>query len=136
MAPSVAPAPLAPSSIPVAPSSRATAQPTDAARPLPFGEMDVQGRLDRANRLYESGQLGAALADARAVLRIQPGNEEAKYLVDDIELDLKVEQHLKAARAALARGDRETARREASAGLTLKPNESRLGALLRELDNP
>ena len=96
----------------------------------------MQSRLDRAERLFESGHLGAALAEARAVLREDPGNTEAKYLADDIELDLAVEDHLKKARVALARGDREGARRQAEAGLRAKPNESRLKALLRELDRP
>ena len=124
-------APLLPTAVPPpSPSLRAPVE-TRVAVPV-----DPQERLARANRLFEAGQLGAALAEVRAVLRAQPDNTEAKYLADDIELDLAVELHLKAARAALARGDRETARREADAGLKLKPNESRLGALLRELDPP
>jgi hypothetical protein len=94
----------------------------------------VRSRLERADRLFESGQLGAALAEARAVLREDPGNTEARYLAEDIELDLAVEDHLKKARAALARGDREAARRQAEAGLRAKPNESRLKALLRDLE--
>jgi serine/threonine protein kinase len=100
----------------------------------PAGPADVQSRLDRADRLFETGHLGAALAEVRAVLRDDPGNTEAKYLAEDIELDLAVEDHLKKARAALARGDRETARQQAEAGLRAKPNESRLKAVLRELE--
>ena len=95
--------------------------------------MDVLTRLDRANELFQAGRLGAALTEARAVLRDHPENAEAKDLVEDIELDLEVEKHLKNARAALARGDRETAQREAEEGLRIKPNESRLTALLRDL---
>jgi serine/threonine-protein kinase len=111
------------------PSARPTPQPRPSSGPL-----DVRSRLERADRLFESGQLGAALAEARAVLREDPGNTEARYLAEDIELDLAVEDHLKKARAALARGDREAARRQAEAGLRAKPNESRLKALLRDLE--
>jgi serine/threonine-protein kinase len=142
-----APAPTTPSVAPtVAPALAASAATTPAetapttlrAAAVPpaasAGPVDVRSRLDRADALYQSGHLGAALAEARAVLRQEPGNEEAQYLVDDIVLDLAVEKHLKDARAALARGDRAAARREAEEGLALKPNESRLTALVRELD--
>ncbi len=128
----IAPSAPAPSMPNPSPSARPSPQP----RPSSTGPVDVQSRLDRAERLFESGHLGAALAEARAVLREDPGNTEAKYLADDIELDLAVEDHLKKARVALARGDREGARRQAEAGLRAKPNESRLKALLRELDRP
>jgi serine/threonine-protein kinase len=136
----------APTTPPVAPALAAsaatapaeTAPPTLRAAavppPAPAGPVDVRSRLDRADALFQSGHLGAALAEARAVLRQEPANEEAQYLVDDIVLDLAVEKHLKDARAALARGDRTAARREAEEGLALKPNESRLAALVRELD--
>jgi eukaryotic-like serine/threonine-protein kinase len=107
-----------------APSAAAT-----AARPI-----DTDARLARAESLYEAGHLTAALADVRAVLKVSPDHEAARYLQDDILLDLAVEQHLKRGYEALAAGDRATARREAEAGLALKPNESRLGGLLRDLE--
>jgi tRNA A-37 threonylcarbamoyl transferase component Bud32 len=139
----VAQAPAAPSVAPSLAASAATAPaetapPTVRAAAVPpaasTGPVDVRSRLDRADALFQSGHLGAALAEARAVLRQEPANEEAQYLVDDIVLDLAVEKHFKDARAALARGDRTAARREVDEGLALKPNESRLTALLRELD--
>jgi hypothetical protein len=133
-------APVAPAPVPVT-SPAATEAPAPAtlraaiAPPAASaGPVDVRARLDRADALFQSGQLGAALAEARVVLRQEPGNEEAQYLVDDIVLDLSVEKHLKDARAALARGDRGAARREVDEGLALKPNESRLSALARELE--
>ena len=129
--------PIALASPVVSPSTPPRASPSvRPASPAPASPVDVQSRLDRAERLFETGHLGAALAEARAVLRADPGNTEAKYLAEDIELDLAVEDHLKKARAALARGDRDAARQQAEAGLRAKPNESRLKALLRDLDRP
>ncbi|HEY7411885.1 MAG TPA: hypothetical protein VII13_14155, partial [Vicinamibacteria bacterium] len=61
-------------------------------------------------------------------------NAEARSLVEDIEVDVTVEDHLKRARAALARGDREAARREVEEGLRVKPQDGRLTALRRELE--
>jgi uncharacterized protein HemY len=49
-------------------------------------------------------------------------------------VDVTVEDHLKRARAALARGDREAARREVEEGLRVKPQDGRLTALRRELE--
>ena len=66
------------------------------------------------------------------MLKAAPDHEAARYLQDDILLDLAVEQHLKRGYEALAAGDRAAALREAEAGLALKPNESRLGTLRRE----
>jgi eukaryotic-like serine/threonine-protein kinase len=128
----VPPDTTAPSVPPPAPTPRAIST-TRPSRPASAAPMDAQSRLDRAEQLFQAGRLRAALAEVRAVLREQPDNAEAKYLADDIELDLAVEDHLTKARAALARGDRDTARREAEAGLRVKPNESRLTALLRQL---
>ena len=90
------------------------------ARPTVARPMDAQSRLDRADQLFQAGRLREALGEVRAVLREDPGNTEAKYLAEDIELDLAVEDHLRKARAALARGDRDAARREAEAGLRVQ----------------
>jgi eukaryotic-like serine/threonine-protein kinase len=127
--PSVAPRPQAPTP---APTLRAPAEPRPS-RQSSAAPVDALTRLDRANELFQAGRLGAALTEARAILRDHPENTEAKDLVEDIELDLEVEKHLKNARAALARGDRETALREVEEGLRIKPNESRLIALLRDV---
>ena len=119
--------------ITVASAPSPTTPQTRPARPTVARPMDAQSRLARADELFQAGRLREALGEVRAVLREDPGNTEAKYLAEDIELDLAVEDHLRKARAALARGDRDAARREAEAGLLAKPNESRLTALLREL---
>ncbi|MET0553799.1 MAG: protein kinase [Vicinamibacteria bacterium] len=129
-----APAPSAAAGAPAAAPPPETLRPAALPPAASAGPVDVRARLDRADQLFQSGHLGAALAEARVVLRQEPGNEEAQYLVDDIVLDLGVEKHLKDARAALARGDRGAARREIDEGLALKPNESRLSALARELE--
>jgi Flp pilus assembly protein TadD len=90
-------------------------------------------RLDRANILYEGGHYAAALAEARAVLRREPANAEARSLVEDIEVDTMVETRLKQAREAWRRGDRETALSEVRAGLAVKSTDARLLALFKEL---
>jgi serine/threonine-protein kinase len=102
--------------------------PATAGAPTPSA-----GRLDRAGDLYESGHYAAALAEARAVLRREPGNAQAKALVEDIEVDMVVEQRLKQAREALRRGDREAALAQVRAGLAVKSTDARLMSLFREL---
>jgi hypothetical protein len=108
--------------------------PRRADRPATVGAPTTSGgRLDRASDLYESGHYGAALAEARSVLRREPGNAQAKALVEDIEIDMVVEQRLKQAREALRRGDRETALAQVRAGLAVKSTDARLMSLFREL---
>jgi serine/threonine-protein kinase len=102
--------------------------PATAGAPTPSA-----GRLDRAGDLYEGGHYAAALAEARAVLRREPGNAQAKALVEDIEVDMVVEQRLKQAREALRRGDREAALAQVRAGLAVKSTDARLMSLFREL---
>jgi predicted Zn-dependent protease len=65
-------------------------------------------QLDRASDLYERGRYAAALAEAKAVLGREPGNREAKSLVEDIEADMAVAARLKQAQEAMRRA---TARR-------------------------
>jgi len=139
---SVAPArPTPPSEAPppVSSSSRATAAAaTPRARRVgdagaPAGGPASAGRLERASDLYESGHYAAALAEARAVLRREPANAQAKSLVEDIEVDMVVEQRLKQAREAMRRGDREGALAEVRAGLAVKSTDARLMSLFREL---
>jgi hypothetical protein len=104
--------------------------------PPPAGEetpAPVAGRLDRANDLLEKGRFAAALAEARAVLRRDPGNAEAKMIAEEAEAATVVETRLKDARAAVKRGDRDAALAEVRAGLAVSPNDARLLALFREL---
>ena len=90
-------------------------------------------RLDRANQLFEKGRYQAALNEARAVLAREPGNSEARALLEDAEVAIVVETRLKAAQAALKRGDREGALAEVRSGLAANPSDARLTALFREL---
>jgi general secretion pathway protein D len=90
-------------------------------------------RLDRANELFDRGRYQAAQNEARAVLAREPGNLEAKTLLEDAEVAIVVETRLKSAQAALKRGDRDTALAEVRAGLAANPSDARLMALFREL---
>jgi type II secretory pathway component HofQ len=90
-------------------------------------------RLDRASDLYEKGRYAAALAEAKAVLRGEPGNREARSLVEDIEADIAVASRLKQAQDAMRRGDREEALAQVRAGLAVKGNDGRLLSLFKEL---
>jgi eukaryotic-like serine/threonine-protein kinase len=123
---------------------RATPTPRVVARaPVPTATADgdrmtgappaAGARLDRASDLYEKGRYAAALAEAKAVLRGQPDNREAKSLVEDIEADIAVASRLKQAQDAMRRGDREEALAQVRAGLAVKGNDGRLLALFKEL---
>ncbi|HEV7502877.1 MAG TPA: protein kinase [Vicinamibacteria bacterium] len=134
----VSSAPLAsspPTSLVVPPHPRVTQIPAVAASPgAPASESSASAaRLDRANTLYESGHYAAAVEAARAVLRREPANAEARSLLEDIEVDRMAETRLKQAREAWRRGDRETALAEVRAGLAVKATDARLLALFREL---
>ncbi len=92
----------------------------------------AEARLDRANELMESGRYAQALAEAKAVLTREPGNEAAKELAQDAEASILVEEAIKKAQAALKAGDREGALAEIRRGLAVSPSEGRLLALFRE----
>jgi hypothetical protein len=89
--------------------------------------------VDRANDLLEQGRYAAALAEARAVLRRDPSNSEAKMIAAEAEAATVVESRIRNARDALKRGDRDTALAEVRAGLAVSSNDARLLALFREL---
>ncbi len=90
------------------------------------------GRVERADALLAAGRYAAALAEARAVLVREPRNEEAQQIAEEAEASLLIEGVLKDARAALNRGDKETAQAELRRGLAVNGNEARLLALWRE----
>ncbi|MCU0240794.1 MAG: protein kinase [Vicinamibacteria bacterium] len=90
-------------------------------------------RLERANDLYEKGKYQAALNEARALLAREPGNEEARQLVEDAEAAIVVEKHLQAAKAAMRKGNNDLALEEVRAGLAVAPSDGRLLALFKEL---
>jgi hypothetical protein len=92
----------------------------------------ADARLDRAEALLESGRFAASLAEARGVLKREPGNAEAQQLAQEAEAGLLIETSLKKARLALARGDKESALEEIKKGLAANSNDARLLALWRE----
>ena len=73
----------------------------------------------------------AALAQARAVLQGDPGNEEARVIAEDAEAALPVESCISKAEAALGRGDGDAAMEEIQACRAVAPNDDRLLALWR-----
>jgi serine/threonine-protein kinase len=153
--PAAAPSVSAPPTMPVVrttptPAATPLASPTSVARTSPSpratpsaetepsGGTDevpvvADGRIDRANDMLEKGRYAAALAEARGVLRREPGNAEAKMIAEEAEAAVVVETRLHNAQAALKRGDRETAMAEVKAGLAVSGNDARLLALFREL---
>jgi len=135
--PSLAPVDRGPS--PAVPARPPTTPRTVISAPAPAGveraaeAPAATAQIDRASDLYERGRYAAALAEAKAVLRREPGNREAKSLVEDIEADMAVAARLKQAQDAMRRGDREEALAQVRAGLAVKNNDGRLLALFKEL---
>jgi len=126
-------------------SSVATSLPTSVAppaiglRPEPVSDAAVthgtapaETRLARANGFMERGRYAQALEEARAVLRTDPSNAEARDLAADAEAAILIEDSLKKARAALKEGRKDDALEYIRRGLTANPNEGRLLALFRE----
>ena len=100
---------------------------TPAPEPPP-----ANARVDRADQLLAAGRFAAALAEARAVMRREPGNADAQQIAEEAEAALLVETCIKKAKAALARGDKDAALDELKRGLAVNSNEARLLALWRE----
>jgi serine/threonine protein kinase len=118
------------------PSAPASARPTPRETPTPGAReaaVPADGRVDRANHLLEQGRFAAALAEARSVLRRDPGNAEAKMIAAEAEAATVVETRVRKAREALKRGDRDAALAEVRAGLAVSSNDARLLTLFREL---
>jgi eukaryotic-like serine/threonine-protein kinase len=105
---------------------------TQAAAPSAAPVSPSEGRLDRANDYMETGRYAQALAEAKAVLQREPGNQAAKELAQDAEASILVEEAIKRARAALKAGDRDGALAEIRRGLAVSPSEGRLLALFKE----
>jgi serine/threonine-protein kinase len=128
--PAVKTAPDAPRSTPAAVRASPQSRPTDD-RPLP--DVPAQrANLERADQLLQGGRYASALAEARGVLAREPGNAEAKDIAEEAEAGLLVESSLKKAKAALVKGDKDTAMQELRKGLSVNPNEARLLTLWRE----
>jgi eukaryotic-like serine/threonine-protein kinase len=109
---------------------QASPAPTAATTPAPVA---ANPRNDRANALFEAGRFQSALNEARAVLAREPANEEARAIAEDASAALLVEEKLRRARAALAKGDRARALAEVQAGMATAPNDARLLALYRQI---
>jgi serine/threonine-protein kinase len=139
--PTPAPAAVSPSSVSPSPISPATGSPE--VLPATPGRIEEAAedetrpggdaaRLERANDLFDRGRYAAALAEARAVLRRNPGNAEARSLVEDAEVAIVVEDRIKKARDALRKGDQDRALQEIRAGLAVAPSDARLLTLFKE----
>ena len=89
--------------------------------------------MDHADDLLQKGRYGAALAEAKAILRKEPGNAQAKTIAEEAEAALVVEDRIKKAREAIRRGDRDEALEQVKAGLAVNANDARLMELFREL---
>jgi tetratricopeptide (TPR) repeat protein len=89
--------------------------------------------VDRADELLQKGRYAAALAEAKAVLRRDPRNPEAKTIAEEAEAALVVEERIKKARDAIRRGDKDEALEQVKAGLAVNASDGRLMALFREL---
>jgi hypothetical protein len=116
---------------PRAPQPRSTATPAATDEPTPPAA--PRGDINTAEALLEQRHYRSALDEARAVLEREPSNKEAQAIAEDAEAALVVEERLEKARAALGRGDRDTALDEVRGGLAVAPNDARLMALFREL---
>ena len=133
--------------LPRTPSPRPSALPSTAPSAAPSGEASPpappetttpepapeSARVDRADSLLQQGRYASALAEARAILKRDPKNAEAKTIAEDAEAALVVEDHIKKANEAIRRGDREAALEHVKAGLFVSANDKRLMDLWREL---
>jgi len=101
----------------------------------------LRARDTSANRLlkqaednFAAGQVELALADYRRVLAFDPANERARSGLRQIEADRRHATMLDAARAAVDKGDLDTARRNLSAILTERPAHETARLLQLEVD--
>jgi serine/threonine-protein kinase len=129
-APASTPEPLGPTPTPTAMPAPATA-PT--ATPAAAAGLSAEERLRRAEELVERQRWPEALAEARAVLEIQPRNARATALAQQAEAEMVIDECLRNARAALQGGDRERALEEVRRGFLVRKNDPRLLAMHREV---
>jgi serine/threonine protein kinase len=121
--PAQGPSPAAPQEPSLSPSQLPTLPPTQAP-PV--------GSLERAQNLFERGELQGALLEAKAFLAQSPNDREGKALAQRVEASLVVEQRIRSAREALRRGDKEAALEEIRLGFAVNPKDQRLLDLFRE----
>jgi tetratricopeptide (TPR) repeat protein len=122
------------STTPTVPTGASTPAPSAATPEPPAPEVQpADARVDRADELLQKGRYAAALAEAKAVLRRDPRNPEAKTIAEEAEAALVVEDRIKKARDAIRRGDKDEALEQVKAGLAVNASDGRLMALFREL---
>jgi serine/threonine-protein kinase len=129
-APASTPAPLGQTPTPTATPAPAT---TPTATPAAAAGLNAEERLLRAQDLVERERWPEALAEARAVLEIQPRNSRATALAQQAEAEMVIDECLRNARAALQEGDRERALEEVRRGFLVRKNDPRLLAMHREV---
>jgi serine/threonine-protein kinase len=125
-APTATPAREAP-----APTPHTDGQPTMPAAPAPG--LSVEARLLRADDSVARGRWAEALAEARAVLEVEPRSARATALAQQAEAELVIGECLRNARLALKEGDRERALEEVRRGFLVRKNDARLLAMHREV---
>ena len=133
--PSPALSPAATASRATTPAATPTPRPSPAGTPSPAAApgLGPEARLQRADGLVARGLWMEALAEARAVLEVQPRNSQATALAQRAEAELVIEECLRNARAALKEGDRERALEEVRRGFLVRKNDPRLLAMFREV---
>ncbi|HSD65738.1 MAG TPA: hypothetical protein VLF95_03500, partial [Vicinamibacteria bacterium] len=115
------------------PKPAAAASPAPAAPATAEPGLGAEARLLRAEDLVARGRWPEALAEARAVLEVQPWNARAAALAQEAEAEMVIDECLRSARTALREGDRERALEEVRRGFLVRKNDPRLLAMHREV---
>jgi serine/threonine-protein kinase len=126
------PAPPATTLPPAAPPTPGPATEADGGV-VPAPGPGVDGRLLRAEDFVAHGRWTEALAEARAVLEVDPRSAQATTLAQKAEEELVIEECVRNARAALKEGDRERAEQEVRRGFVIRKNDPRLRAMFQEI---
>jgi serine/threonine-protein kinase len=132
---------LAPTATPTATPAREAPAPTptphtDGQPPMPAAPapgLSLEARLLRADDFVARGRWAEALAEARAVLEVEPRSARATALAQQAEAELVIEECLRNARLALKEGDRERALDEVRRGFLVRKNDARLLTMHREV---
>jgi serine/threonine-protein kinase len=123
----------APPAARTAPSPAPEAEAPSRAPGAPAPGLSVEARLLRADDLLARGRWAEALAEARAVLEVDPRSARAAALAQKAEEELVIEECVQNARAALKEGDRERAEQEVRRGFVIRKNDPRLRAMFQEI---
>jgi serine/threonine-protein kinase len=126
-------APVAGTGTPSTPTPTPAPAAAPPAPPAVAPGLGPEARLLRAADFVGRGHWAEALAEARAVLEVQPRNARATALAQQAEAEIVIEECLRSARAALQEGDRERALEEVRRGFLVRKNDPRLLAMHREV---